>query len=59
MVWPQVIDTAWKVHTRKVAEYLKKLVTLNFNLFGPADFAKKRVLKLLERFPVHCPAIKS
>ena len=36
--------------------------TLNkqvFNPFAPADFAQKRVLKLVEWFSGHCRAIKS
>ena len=30
-----------------------------FNPFAPADFAEKRVLKLIEWFSGHCRAIKS
>ena len=30
-----------------------------FNPFAPGDFAKKRVLKLVEWFSGHCRAIKS
>ena len=30
-----------------------------FNPFAPGDFAEKRVLKLVEWFSGHCPAIKS
>ena len=29
------------------------------NPFAPGDFAEKRVLKVLEWFSGHCPAIKS
>ena len=29
------------------------------NPFAPGDFAEKRVLKLVEWFSGHCPAIKS
>ena len=30
-----------------------------FNPFAPGDFAKKRVLKLVEWFSGHCRSIKS
>ena len=30
-----------------------------FNPFAPGDFAKKRILKLVEWFSGHCRAIKS
>ena len=35
------------------------LETKNINPFIPGNFAEKRVLKLVERFSGHCPAIKS
>jgi len=31
----------------------------HLNPFAPGDFAEKRVLKVLEWFSGHCPAIKS
>ena len=33
--------------------------SLQVNPFAPGDFAKKRVLKLVEWFSGHCHAIKS
>ena len=38
--------------------FLKKLGAL-LNPFAPGDFAKKRVLKVVEWFSCHCHAIKS
>ena len=38
--------------------FFKKLGTL-LNQFAPGDFAEKDVLKILEWFSGHCPAIKS
>ena len=40
--------------------YLKLYLShMHVNPFAPGDFAKKRVLKLVEWFSGHCHAIKS
>ena len=39
------------------SEYI--ILCWEVNPFAPGDFAKKRVLKVLEWFSGHCPAIKS
>ena len=39
-------------------QYVCKTV-MSLNPFAPGDFAKKRVLKLVEWFSGHCHAIKS
>ena len=36
----------------------ERLLRRLFNPFAPGDFAEKRVLKLVEWFSGHCPAIK-
>ena len=38
---------------------LRLVLLEDFNLFTPGDFAKKRVLKLVQRFSGHRCAIKS
>ena len=37
---------------------LEKYGFWDFNPFAPGDFAEKHVLKVLEWFSGHCPAIK-
>ena len=44
-------ESTWSNGVQKVTNHL--------NPFAPGDFAEKCVLKVLEWFSGHCPAIKS
>ena len=43
---------------KKQLHKLKKFSPKSINPLAPKNFAKKRVLKLVELFSGHCPAIK-
>ena len=50
------------MYFKDIIQYYYKFVNLLsclLNPFAPGDFAEKRVLKLVEWFSGHCPAIKS
>ena len=43
----------------QASECTKTFASLSLNPFAPGDFAKKQVLKLVERFSDHCRVIES
>ena len=54
LIEQKVEESKYKTHCTNGAIYYMRV-----NPFTPGDFAKKRVLKLVEWFSGHCRAIKS